>query len=346
MGNIRDLYNDNEADNLDKLDVWAGELKDNAEAIDLLLSEDKKIPELKGYVDYNAHAALGKLSFMKEEDVVDIVGYKDYDPPSAYKQVETKLFSDTKTTQPNHTQPAKTFSLAPLLRIAAACAVLLIATVGVYNVMSTGSSLTTEMATVKQALNLPDGSVITLDGGSELAYDQGNFTNNRVVEFDGRAYFDITKQSGQNFVIKADDLEVEVLGTEFEINVIDGKKEVKVYEGKVRVTQNGKETILIAGEAISNQQKHTIDTTLPSWYTGTISFVKTPFMDAVRTLENHYNVTMSFDQPTTNFSCDLNTEIRNESLQSVLNEIKSLYGGSYKINGDQVTFTGLQCQTK
>lgn len=337
MGNIRNLNHDNEQGTPEKLDFWMNDLKQNADAIDLLLSEDLKIPELKGYNDFDAHAALGKLSFMQEDDIIDIEGYKDYDPPKAYKKVETKLFE-------GEAQTAKTFSLRPLMRIAAAAVVLLVATMGVYNFMGGSANLTSEIATARQAYNLPDGSVITLDQGSELAYDTGNFGDNRVVEFDGRAYFDIAKQSGQNFIIKADDLEVEVLGTQFEINVIGDKKEVRVYEGKVRVTQNGKETILVAGEAVTGMTKQKINTTLPSWYTGKLDFQGLTVKESVPLIEDHYKVNISFAKSTFDGPCDFPTEFKNKPLETILDEIKLLYGGSYTINDDQVTYTGLACR--
>lgn len=340
MAKIRKLYNDAVAEDSGRLDLWATELKDNADVIDALLNEDTTIPELKEYVDYNAAAAWDKMedSLPEEYNNVELKDYRDYDAPKAHAKVDRKLFEQT----------GKTRTLAPLFRIAAAGAVLLLATFGVMNFLNNGSStLTIELASAKQAYNLPDGSIITLDEGSEIAYNKADFGKSRVVQFDGRGYFDISKQDGQNFTIESEGLEVEVLGTSFEIDMENEIKEVCVYEGKVRVAVGGKEVFLIAGEAATIQNnkldKQTISADLPSWFTGVLPFDNVKIKDAIAQIEDHYNITVNVDGKSSDLDCGIHTEFRNESLDSILEELKTLFGGSYKNNGDQVNITGLQC---
>lgn len=349
MGKIRNLHQENESNQTGRLDLWANDLKDNADMIDALLLENTVMPELKDYREYDALSAWDKLdqNIPHDAENEDLADYQDYDAPKAYAKVEKKLF-DTDTVTHQIGQPNKR-SFAPLLRIAAVGMVLLLATFGVVNYMNQGGgALTTEMATAKSLYNLPDGSIITLDKGSEIAYHKKGFGDNRVVQFDGRGYFDISKQAGQNFVIESGNLEVEVLGTQFEIDVVNNVKEVRVYEGKVRVAIGGEEIFLLAGEAaiIKNNtlEKQTIDGDLPSWYTGIMAFNDAPITEIVDQIEDHYNIEITMDKVTSNLSCNLNTKIKNETLKSVLEELKIQYGGSYDIKGDQVTLNNMRCK--
>ena len=67
---------------------------------------------------------------------------------------------------------------------------------------------------------LPDSSTVYLNGNSKLSYIN-NWDNNsdREVKVDGEAYFSVkhTKSNQKFFVRMADNLSVEVLGTEFNI---------------------------------------------------------------------------------------------------------------------------------
>jgi len=101
-------------------------------------------------------------------------------------------------------------------------------------------------------LNLPDGSMIYFDKGSSVEYNAINFTEDRQLAFEGRAYFDIAKsKEGKNFIIENEDFTVEILGTEFEINTLSDKPSVIVTEGKVKITRGDQVEILTANQSVS-----------------------------------------------------------------------------------------------
>lgn len=85
---------------------------------------------------------------------------------------------------------------------------------------------------------LPDGTSVTFDGDAQIAYSKHFNKNTRSIDFEGVAYFDVTKDATKPFVIHCDKADIEVLGTSF---LLDARREadrvvVDLYSGKVRMT--------------------------------------------------------------------------------------------------------------
>jgi ferric-dicitrate binding protein FerR (iron transport regulator) len=83
---------------------------------------------------------------------------------------------------------------------------------------------------------LPDGSVFTFDGTGEVSYPKQFADNGRSVKFEGKALFDVVKDSERPFVIHCDGLDVEVLGTQFLLDVTGERYTIDLYSGAVRMT--------------------------------------------------------------------------------------------------------------
>jgi ferric-dicitrate binding protein FerR (iron transport regulator) len=96
----------------------------------------------------------------------------------------------------------------------------------------------TDYGQTKQ-VQLPDGSLVTLNANSELAYRRGwEKGQDREVQLQGEAFFDVAHRpavGGPKFVVRAAGVRVEVLGTQF--NVFNRHESVKVSlnRGKIRL---------------------------------------------------------------------------------------------------------------
>ncbi|MCQ6960765.1 FecR family protein [Mucilaginibacter aquariorum] len=105
-------------------------------------------------------------------------------------------------------------------------------------------------------LVLPDGSRVILNAGSTLSYPSEFAANERVVELEGEAFFEISKlnrpatvaRKGQKaavaqvpFKVKTAGQIVEVFGTKFNVNAYmdDGATQTTLVEGVVRVSAEG-----------------------------------------------------------------------------------------------------------
>lgn len=88
-------------------------------------------------------------------------------------------------------------------------------------------------------LQLPDGTKVWLNGGSEFTYPSSFSENHREVTIKGEAYFSVThtKNDDPFFVRISDNLTVKVLGTEFNVKCYaeDNHIVTTLIKGKIRL---------------------------------------------------------------------------------------------------------------
>lgn len=98
-------------------------------------------------------------------------------------------------------------------------------------------------------LTLADGTRVWLNSESELSYPPAFSGRERVVYLKGEAFFDVTTDRECPFVVKVNDLDVKVYGTQFNINTRrEGVVETVLVEGCVSLDECGRETILHPGQ--------------------------------------------------------------------------------------------------
>lgn len=102
---------------------------------------------------------------------------------------------------------------------------------------------------------LPDGSKVILDAKTKL--DIKYYSDKREVNIsEGKALFEVSSNPNKPFIVNADMIKVEVLGTNFEVKNEKDKIAVDVISGKVKVEQNKNDefqqlAILTQGKHIS-----------------------------------------------------------------------------------------------
>ena len=86
-------------------------------------------------------------------------------------------------------------------------------------------------------LKLLDGSVVKLNAGTTIRYDNNFGLNNRKVELEGEAYFEVAKNEKLPFKVKTKEIAVIALGTIFNVKAYgdEDKVETTLLEGSVRV---------------------------------------------------------------------------------------------------------------
>ena len=97
-------------------------------------------------------------------------------------------------------------------------------------------------------VNLPDGSLITLNSRSVVKYNPMWWYIERRVTLEGEAFFEVAKTG--DFEVVSGDFITSVTGTSFNVLFRDGAYEVACAEGSLRVSSlNSKsEVLLIAGQ--------------------------------------------------------------------------------------------------
>ena len=191
-------------------------------------------------------------------------------------------------------------------KVAAAAAVVLLA-VGVNYFAAQGylrSRVQTNIVTSahdKGEYVLPDGTRIWLNAGSVLRYYGDLSGRKRVVELTGEAFFKVRRDEKRPFILKADDMNIEVLGTEFDfINYAEfSTTEVILCSGSVRAFGGRlpRPVILKPGERLAYSKKdgrislsQVTALNYSQWMNGELSFDNAPLSDIIANLQRWYAV--------------------------------------------------------
>ncbi len=107
-------------------------------------------------------------------------------------------------------------------------------------------------------ITLPDGSLVALDSGSQLALNFDEY-HRQVTLLSGRAYFTvapITQTDKRPFQVQAKNGVTQALGTEFSVDEKGEQVNVNVYQHSVKVVlTSGEELVVNAGDSTRYQQK-------------------------------------------------------------------------------------------
>lgn len=198
----------------------------------------------------------------------------------------------------------------------------------------------------KTFLTLPDKSEVWLNSNSTLHY--GSETRNkREVHLSGEAFFHVKKDSKRPFIITADMLKIEVLGTSFNVKAIPDKDliETSLVEGSIKLILPGKIYQLKPNEKAVYSKKDSSLKIIPTdneletaWIDNKLKFRSEPFSGVKAKLEEWYNIKIKVD-------CDriendpITGTFNNERLDIVLESLKLQYKFQYEIEGDIVKIT-------
>lgn len=148
----------------------------------------------------------------------------------------------------------------------AACLILFVG-LGVFlglknNDNSGGQNIVSTKKGSRSNLVLPDGTQVWLNADSRITYREGFDKNNREVNLEGEAYFDVVRDTKHPFVIHTRALDVKVLGTAFNVRAYANEKntETTLVRGLVEIILKGnagKKIVLKPNEKILVSNNYT-----------------------------------------------------------------------------------------
>lgn len=207
-----------------------------------------------------------------------------------------------------HTRLHKKTALQIPLWLRAIAAIFLFGLIGVtlllYNQMKQ-VVISTAFGQLK-TLTLPDGSIVTLNANSKIHYPaKWAASQAREVWINGEAFFKVNHlhQSGpvkesDRFIVHAEKVNVEVLGTTFNVNSRRGKIQVALITGRVGVEIKGSESTqvrLLPGELAEypgHQQpikkRAVIADDYILWKDGKMHFNNLPMTEVFHLIEDNY----------------------------------------------------------
>jgi len=193
-------------------------------------------------------------------------------------------------------------------------------------------------------VTLSDGTKLFLNAGTSLRYPLSFVGNERKVELDGEAYFEVAHNANKPFIIQAGNMDIKVLGTTFNVKSYaeDDKATVSVSSGKVQVDMPESMMRLVANEQIvmdknsGTLQKNIIDNeNAKSWMNGSLSFNNTSIQNVAKELMRVYNCKIIIKDSTT-MNVLVSGAIESKSLDSVLKSIYYSTGIKYKKEADAI----------
>jgi transmembrane sensor len=189
-------------------------------------------------------------------------------------------------------------------------------------------------------VNLPDGTKVWLNAESTLKYPVVFAKDNRSVELDGEAYFEVTNSKNKPFLVNAKNTQVRVLGTHFNINAYKNDEMVKttLLEGSVAVKKNSIEKILKPGEQsiIYNQSpdirvKEVDLEEVLAWKRGYFIFNDEDIKTVMKTIARWYNIEVVYESEIKN-EIFIGTVSRFDSIEKLLKTIELTGGVHFKID--------------
>ena len=200
-------------------------------------------------------------------------------------------------------------------------------------------------------LVLSDGTQVFLNSGTSLKYPVAFVKGKeRTVYLTGEAYFDVMEDKEHPFVVHANEMEIEVLGTEFNVSHYPENDHIQtvLIEGAVALQINGDATSEIAttrlepgtkGEWYKKESEisvEKVDTRIyTAWKHGRLVFRNTAFSKIRQALERHYNVAI------TNNNQELDEQVFDatfdiETIDQVLESFSKSYTIDYSIENNEV----------
>jgi ferric-dicitrate binding protein FerR (iron transport regulator) len=150
---------------------------------------------------------------------------------------------------------------------------------------------------------LSDGTIVSLNAESRLRYPVNFAGKQRVVEFEGEAYFEVARDTEHPFVVRTGGMEITVLGTEFNLRAYRDEPLIAttLVEGSVQVSNGNENYRIVPGEqglyerATRTITTREVDVTLyTAWYRHEIKFKDMPLEDIMRNLARWYGITYTF----------------------------------------------------
>ena len=187
------------------------------------------------------------------------------------------------------------------------------------------------------------GTRVWLNAQSTLTYASDFGRNDRNVELDGEAYFEVAKNKKIPFYVHTEMHKVRVVGTSFNVCAYKGSKEFEttLVEGIVDIypsCNNQVITRLLKDEFFANYDGRCKKTILPSyeylrWKEGLYCFDDVPFSGILDKLEKYYNVKITVTSPRLLTHEGLTGKFREQDgIEHILRAISKEHPFKFRIN--------------
>ncbi len=202
---------------------------------------------------------------------------------------------------------------------------------------------------------LSDGSRVVLYKNASL--EEVDFSDKRVVNVEGRVFFDVKRDEQKPFIIFTNEAKIEVLGTSFTVDTDEeNTTEVIVETGTVAFSQNpetfkGNLTVITLeagemGKIMPNARglikQDNRDENYLAWANQILTFERTRLGEVAELMNEVYGYQLEFEN-TDLSKCSLTATYRKKSPEQIVRLIAETFGLEYEITGNIISFSGEGC---
>lgn len=202
-------------------------------------------------------------------------------------------------------------------------------------------------------ISLPDGSTIWLNKNSELKYPETFDTDERLIQLEGEAFFDVVKNPAQPFKVQNKAFEVRVIGTSFNVSAYPEAKDIMVTVETGTVNFCGlidNPVILTKGEVgilnrydNSIKESNNIDLNFMAWKTRKLRFNNESIKQVCEALKKHFSIDVIVEDKTI-YNCKFTGSFDEPKLQDVLKTMEAALNIKVQTNQNRVTISGKGCE--
>lgn len=264
------------------------------------------------------------------------INYKQFDKEKAWNKIDANL---------NKKSPFKWLAVLAFIFLSA------LAGLWLYNNNKTETKPLPSFANAENIseFTLEDDSQIWLNKESTLT-QLTDFSNERKVELNGEAYFNVEANPDNPFIIELENVgQVNVVGTKFNILHTEDDFELTVYSGHVEFYVLDRKIDLYKKDRIvringSYTKVVNNDDNVLSWKNKELVFDNVHLVSAFKHIERHYNVDINYNEDINFNDCFLRTKFTNEKIEDVLSEFEKIYELQYTKNNASIKITSLNCK--
>lgn len=184
---------------------------------------------------------------------LDIAAHSTVDENAAWLRMQNRMHTEAKPV------PVIQMKKASFGWMRIAASFLIISAIGYLAYTFLGNNVTQREVFATNTIlteTLPDGTVVTLNKNSSLSFASKFEGTTRPVVMKGEAFFDVAPDKQKPFIIKVNDVTVQVVGTSFNVKNKNGKTTVEVETGIVKVSKESSSVELTKGEKVIIEDEH------------------------------------------------------------------------------------------
>ncbi|MFI3280367.1 MAG: FecR domain-containing protein [Rikenellaceae bacterium] len=184
----------------------------------------------------------------------------------------------------------------------------------------------------KQELTLPDGTKLWINSDSRVTYPLNFRGRTREIFIDGEIYADVAKDPKHPFIVSSDQVQVEVLGTQFNFRSYreDNKVELALSEGKVLMSVGSgvkQQSVYLMPSDLAVYNKESGELRKTSFnlekysltYQNNLYFYNEKLSDIANQLSRHFDQRIVITDPSLEQMTFYALFTNNESLEEILN---------------------------